>query len=201
MTRLAEVLEDFGSAVATPATPAALHDDGAIEAARLEGFDTGYRAGWDDAIKTQNDDHARIASDFAQNLQDLSFTYHEAYSQVLNGISPLLEDVVGKLLPGTLRDTLGLHISDQLGAMAREIGALEVQIAVAPGNAETVTPLIEQDFGFPLTLVEDDTLPDGQADIRFGETEKQIDLSGLLSDVAQAVQGFVHDNRRKNSHG
>ena len=182
MTRLAEVLEDFGSAVATPATPAALHDDGAIEAARLEGFDTGYRAGWDDAIKTQNDDHARIASDFAQNLQDLSFTYHEAYSQVLNGISPLLEDVVGKLLPGTLRDTLGLHISDQLGAMAREIGALEVQIAVAPGNAETVTPLIEQDFGFPLTLVEDDTLTDGQADIRFGETEKQIDLSGLLSD-------------------
>lgn len=201
MTRLAEVLEDFGSAMATPAAPAALHDDGAIEAARLEGFDTGYRAGWDDAIKAQNDDHARIASDFAQNLQDLSFTYHEAYSQVLNGISPLLEEVVGKLLPGTLRDTLGLHISDQLGAMAREIGALEVQIAVAPGNAEAVSPLIEQDFGFPLTLVEDDTLTDGQADIRFGETEKQIDLSGLLSDVAQAVQGFVHDNRRKNSHG
>ncbi|MGR3375845.1 ABC transporter ATP-binding protein [Salipiger abyssi] len=201
MTRLCEILEDFGTVRAAPEPAAPLHDDSELEAARLESFDTGYRAGWDDAIKAQNDDHARIASDFAQNLQDLSFTYHEAYSQVLNGIAPLLEDVVGKLLPALLRETLGEHIAEQLRGMAREIGTLDVVIAVAPGSAESVMPLLEADFGFPLKLVEDSTLAEGQADIRFAETEKQIDLGGLVQEVAQAVQGFVHDNRRNTAHG
>ncbi|MCR8548812.1 ABC transporter ATP-binding protein [Salipiger sp. P9] len=201
MTRLGAFLEDFGAAPARPEAGPVLHDDNALETARLEAFESGYRAGWDDAIKAQNDDHARIASDFAQNLQDLSFTYHEAYSQVLNGIAPLLEDVVGTLLPALLRETLGPHIAEQLRAMAREIGALDVVIAVAPGSAETVLPLLETDFGFPLKLAEDGTLAEGQADIRFGDIEKQIDLSGLVRDVAQAVQGFVHDNRRKTANG
>lgn len=201
MTGLADFLEDFG-VVHAPSTPAAvLHDDTELETAKLEAFDGGYRAGWEDAIKAQKDDHARISSDFAQNLQDLSFTYHESYGQVMNGVSPLLEDVVGKLLPGMVRETLGLHVAEQLQAMAREIGALDVLIAVAPGYADSVRPLLETDFGFPVQLVEDETLADGQADIRFAETERQIDLSGLVSDVAQAVQGFVHDNRRKTANG
>lgn len=201
MTRLADVLEDFGAVRVQPQTLPPMHDDGELESAKLEAFEGGYKAGWDDAIKAQNDDHARISSDFAQNLQDLSFTYHEAYGQVMGGISPLLEDVVGKLLPSMLRETLGLHVSEQLRSMAREVGTLDVVIAVAPGHAEQVSPLLDPDISFPLSLVEDETLAEGQADIRFGDTEKQIDLGGLVEDVARAVQGFVHDNRRKTAHG
>ena len=201
MTRLGDVLEDFGVPSTYAEPPPAPRDEDELEAARLESFDTGYRAGWDDALKAQSEDQTRISSDFTQNLQDLSFTYHEACAQVLNGISPLLEEVVGKLLPAMLRETLGLHVAEQLSRMAREIGALEVEIAVAPGCTEAVAPLLEADVGFPLRLVEDETLAEGQADIRFAGTEKQIDLSSLVNDVAQAVRGFMHDNRRSIAHG
>ncbi|MBY6003851.1 ABC transporter ATP-binding protein [Salipiger bermudensis] len=200
MTGLAEFLEDFGVAPAR-APVAGLHDESALEAAKLEGFDGGYRAGWDDAINAQSDDQLRIASDFAQNLQDLSFTYHEACRQVLNGISPLLEEVVAKLLPASLQETLGLHLAEQLRAMAAEIGRLDVVIAVAPGASTSVAPLIEMEFGFPLSLVEDPTLAEGQADIRFSESETQVDLGGLVQEVSEAVQAFVQDNRRKAAHG
>ena len=201
MNALAEVLEDFGAVKVEPQHMPVMHDAGELETAKLESFESGYKAGWDDAIKSQNDDHTKIASDFAQNLQDLSFTFHEAYGQVLNGISPLLEDVVGKLLPGLLRETLGMQISEQLKTMAREVGMLDVVIAVAPGHADRVEPLLDPEIGFPLSLIEDETLADGQADIRFGETEKQIDLGGLVEDVARAGQGLVRDNRRKTAHG
>lgn len=201
MIGLGDLLEDFGLRPSIAEPPLAPRDDDEIEAARLEGFDTGYHAGWDDAIKAQSEDRTRISSDFAQNLQDLSFTYHEASAQVLNGIAPLLEEVVGKLLPAMQRETLGLHVAEQLSRMAREIGALEVEIAVASGCAEAVAPLLEADIGFPLRLVEDETLAEGQADIRFAGTEKQIDLSGLVNDVAQAVRGVMHDNRRSIAHG
>ena len=65
---------------------------------QLDAFEEGYRAGWDDAIKAQSDDRTRI-SEFAQNLQDLSFTYHEAYSHAINAMTPLLEDIVRSVLP------------------------------------------------------------------------------------------------------
>ncbi|SDH84367.1 ABC transporter ATP-binding protein [Alloyangia pacifica] len=201
MSDLHDFLEDFAARPSGTAAPAPEFGEAEVEAGKLESFDTGYRAGWDDAIKAQAEETHRIASDFAQNLQDLSFTYNEAYRQVLDGVSPLLEGILQALLPTLLHETLGLHLHEQLAGMAQEIARREVLIAVAPESAAQVTPLLEQDFGFPLRLEEDPTLAEGQADLRFGETEKQIDLSGLLDEVTRAVEGFAHDNRRNAAHG
>ncbi len=201
--QLRHFLEDFG----TPTAAQSAHVDGPamdeseIEAQKLESFETGYRAGWDDAVKAHSEDHTRVSSAFAQNLQDLSFTYHEAYSQVVAAITPLLEEMVNVLLPQIARDGLGQHIVTQLQDMASEVGTFEVVIAVSPLNAPAVAALLDEDFGFPLRLEEDATLGEGQADIRFGETEKQIDLSDVLQSVSNAVQGFAHENRRQQAHG
>lgn len=207
MSGLAALLEDFGSAPAPsrakpapePVQPAFSEAD--LEGKKLEAFEKGYRAGWDDAVKAQSDDRTRISSAFGQHLQDLSFTYHEAYTQVMNAVTPLLDDVVGTLLPEIARATLGHHIVEQLQAMSREIGRMEVVVAVAPGKIDAVTPLLDHDFGFPIQLIPDDTLAEEQADIRFGQTERQIDLGDLIASVAEAVEGFAHDNRRKMNHG
>ncbi|WP_226625734.1 ABC transporter ATP-binding protein [Alloyangia pacifica] len=201
MSDLRSFLEDFAAPRAEPDVSTASIDASEIETAKLDAFDTGYRAGWDDAIKAQSEDAGRIASDFAQNLQDLGFTYNEAYRQVLEGVTPLLEEMLQALLPRMLHETLGLHLRDQLTALAQEIAHRAVVIAVAPGTSARIAPLLEQDFGFPLRLEEDETLAEGQADLRFGETERQIDLSGLLEEVTRAVEGFAHDTRRNAAHG
>ncbi|WP_353473616.1 ABC transporter ATP-binding protein [Salipiger sp. H15] len=201
MSDLRSYFEDFSTPAAGMASSRDAPGEAEVETAKLESFDTGYRAGWDDAIKAQSEETGRISSDFAQNLQDLSFTYNEAYRQVLDGVTPLLEEMLRALLPGLLHETLGLHLSEQLAQMAEEIARREVVIAVAPGTAAQVAPLLARDFGFPLRLEEDETLAEGQADLRFGETERQIDLSGLLQEVSRAVEGFAHDNRRNAAHG
>ncbi len=198
--RLHDFLEDFDGTPVMGAPQTNLSEE-EVEGLKLAAFEEGYRAGWDDAIKAQSDDRSRISSDFAQNLQDLSFTYHEAYSQVLNAMSPLLEDIVRSVLPQIAREALGLHILDELKTHGRAIGALGVEIVVAPENAEPVRGLLDQDFGFPLRVVEDDTMGAGQADIRFGATEQQIDLSEVLASVSTALQGFMHENRKKVVNG
>ncbi|WP_417207765.1 ABC transporter ATP-binding protein [Antarctobacter sp.] len=206
MSALAALLEDFGStmphhfaAQMAPTQPGISEAD--LEGQKLEAFEKGYRAGWDDAVKAQSDDRSRISSAFGQHLQDLSFSYHEAYSQVMNAVTPLLDEMVASLLPRLARETLGQHIVEQLQVMSREIGAMEVIIAVNPARVEAITPLLGGDFGFPIKISSDDTLAEEQADIRFGETEQQIDLSDLIASVAEAVEGFAHDNRRKMKHG
>lgn len=206
MTGLAAILEDFGSSVpmytsamATPPPTGISEAD--LEGQKLESFEKGYRAGWDDAVKAQSDDRLRISSAFGQHLQDLSFSYHEAYSQVMNAVAPLLDEMVSSLLPKLAKETLGHHIVEQLQSMSQEIGRMEVVLAVHPDRIDAITPLLDRDFGFPIQLEPDDTLAEEQADIRFGATERQIDLSDLIASVSEAVAGFAHDNRRKLKHG
>ncbi|MBV6635178.1 MULTISPECIES: ABC transporter ATP-binding protein [Mameliella] len=207
MSALAELLEDFGAkakaaGLATQPEPSEPRiTEAEIEGQKLEAFEKGYRAGWDDAVKAQSDDRTRISSAFGQHLQDLSFTYHEAYTQVMNAVTPLLDEMVRSLLPEMARQTLGHHIVQQLQAMSLEIGRMDVVIAVHPDRVEAVEPLLEQDFGFPIRLTPDDSLAEEQADIRFGATERQIDLSDLAASLAEAVAGFAHDNQRKMKHG
>ena len=203
MSLFANLLEDFGTPGAGPsAEPAAPRiSETEIEGAKLEAFEKGYKAGWDDAVKAQSDDRTRISSAFGQHLQDLSFTYHEAYSQVMSAVAPILNEMAGTVLPQIARATLSQHIADQLDALTQEIGALGVVIAVAPSRVEAVQGLLQQDFGFPIELAADETLNEDQADIRFGETERQIDLGELIAAVAEAVEGFTHDNQRKIAHG
>lgn len=202
MSALGQLFEDFGTLTPTLAPEDKTeYVEADLEGQRLEAFENGYKAGWDDAIKAQSDEQTRISSGFGQHLQDLSFTYHEACGQVLNAMTPLLDEMVNVLLPGIAKATLGAHIVDKLQDMSREIGTMEVLIAVSPANHEAVSRLLESDFGFPLQVVDDPTLAAEQADIRFGKTEKQIDLSDLVKSVSEAVEGFAYDNRRKLANG
>jgi flagellar assembly protein FliH len=201
MTGLADYLDDFGEPEQTAVPVEQGPDPAEIEARRLEAFEEGYRAGWDDAVKAQADDATKLSSTFAQHLGDLSFTYQEAYASVMGAVAPLMDEMVQKLLPELARQHLGGHIADQLTALARDIGRSDVVIAVAPGRREAVEPLIEGDFAFPVRVVEDDTLGDDQADIRFGETERQIDLGDMLNTFTEAVEGFAEENGRKIANG
>ncbi len=95
------------------ATPAAKPDPGlvttqvsAIEESKLASYEQGYKAGWDDAAAALAEDQTRIRADLARNLQQLSFTYQEARSHILKAVEPLLEEMVGRLLPDMARETL-----------------------------------------------------------------------------------------------
>ncbi len=202
MTDLRAFLQDFDTLAAPPSAEASPDlDESALEAQRLESFEAGYRAGWEDALKAHSEDGAQVSAALAQQLQELSFTYDEAYGHMKTAIAPLLKDLVTSLLPKLARHTLGAHLVEQIEAHSHEIGKPGVEIAVSPAMLGTVSPMAEGEYAFPINVIADDTLSDEQADLRFGETERQIDLSGLIAAVTDAVDGFAHDNLRKLSNG
>ncbi|WP_116598804.1 ABC transporter ATP-binding protein [Primorskyibacter marinus] len=200
MKALADLLEDFGIGAGSAGTIIQMNED-ECEAMRLDSFEQGYKAGWDDAIKTQSEDQSRISSDLAQNLQDLSFTYHEAYSQVVEGMAPLLNDMIESLLPTLARDALGLHILELLQDMTLKQPSQSVEIVVAPGNRAAIAPLLNKDFKMPVELTDDPQLAEGQADIRFGQIERRVDLTAVLNNIQEALQGFMQDNRKEVVNG
>ncbi|WP_292294161.1 ABC transporter ATP-binding protein [Marivita sp.] len=200
MTSLAAYLEDFG----TPPDESSqlLISDETLETERLEAFDRGYRAGWDDAIKAKSDEGALLADGVAHSLQDLSFTYHEVHAQVMSNLTPLFNEILQKILPNLARDTLGAHIVDQLSQVARDIGTVQIGIEVAPGAAQQVTQLINgASTSLPVTVVESPSVVDGQAHMKLGAKELTIDLAEVCQQITEAVHAVLHDQAEMRAHG
>lgn len=162
----------------------------AIEEAKLAAYEQGYKAGWDDAAAAQSEDQTRIRADLARNLQQLSFTYQEARSHILKAIEPLLEEMVGRLLPETARETLAPLVLERIMPMAEEVTDQPVSLVLNPAMRVPVETLIEQATGLPLHIEEEPTLPEGQVYIRLGAAEAKVDLTRVTSEIAAAVRGF-----------
>jgi len=190
---IAHLLEDFdpvreGEAVTL--TDVSLEDE------RLAAFETGYQAGWDDAVKAQAEDARRITADLAQNLQDLSFTYEEAHAAVLQALRPLLTQMTTAVLPRVAQESLGPRLAEMLDEIARDQGRLAVTIAASPDDAPRLAQLLEDRADIGAKLTEDDTLGPGQVSLRFGETEHEIDLAEVLAGIDTAIRGFFDQTQQ-----
>ncbi|MFP7569183.1 ABC transporter ATP-binding protein [Marivita sp. S2033] len=200
MTAMTVYLEDFG----TSTNPGSMetYSDEMLETERLESFDKGYRAGWDDAIKAKSDDAEQLSVAFSQNLQDLSFTYHDVHAQVLSNLTPLFDEIMRKMLPALAKDTLGAHICDKLTSLAKETGTTTISIVVSPGSGEQVSKLLSDwAGGLPVTVTESTNVAEGQAEIHLGEKELSIDLAGAVREITQAVSSVIHKETEVRSHG
>lgn len=172
-------------------------DTSALEEARLASYDSGYAAGWEDATAAQSGDQSRVRADLARNLQALSFTFQEARAHVLRGMQPLLEAVVGKLLPELARETLGAIVLDSLMPMAEGLADAPVTIVLNPAVRAAVEPLIAEATGLPLTIEEETSLSEGQVYLRFGTVETRIDLDRAIADIAATMRGFFDLNSKE----
>ena len=172
-----------------------------FEDARLAAYETGYSAGWEDAIAAQADDQTRLHADLAQNLEALSFTYHEARGHVLRTLEPLLRDMVAKVLPDTARQALGQIVLDTLRPVAATLAATPVCIVLHPASRVLVEPLLRAKGTFPFTIVEESSLGEMQAYLRLGDTEQRVDLDGVIASIATAVDSFFHIERQGQAHG
>lgn len=173
----------------------------AVEDQKLQAFEAGYQAGWDDATKAQTDEKERITAEFGQNLIDMKFTYQEALSELTVSIEPIMKAIVEKLLPEAMRAALSAHILDQVASMVNASADRPIEVVVSTGNVERVTKLIARMSEEPIKVVAETSLADGQAFVRLGETERQIDLESLIEGVSKAVEAFFYEAHREIENG
>ena len=162
----------------------------ALEDEKLASYDTGYRAGWEDANGAQSDDQTRMRADLARNLQTLGFTYHEARSHILKALEPLMLQMVGRLLPEIARETLAPFVLETLMPLAEAQGDAPVKLVLNPVSRAAVEALLEQATGLPVLIEEEPTLGEGQVYLKLGSVEAQVDLDQATADIAAAVRGF-----------
>lgn len=165
------------------------------EEMRLAAFEKGYTAGWDDAVAAQEGEESRLRADLARNLQDLSFTYHEARIHVLRAMEPLLHDMVAKVLPAVARQSLGPIALEALRPLAEEMADAPVSVVLNPANRETVAAFLTAGEVIPLHFVEEPSLGEGQVYLRLGDAETRIDLDGVIAAIGAAISAYFEIQR------
>lgn len=193
---IAHILEDFSVETASQGS-VKLMSEVAIEDQRLASFEQGYTAGWDDAIDAQSNDQTRMTGKLTQNLQDVSFTYHEALSQMLCSIEPVFQAITESILPEVLQETLVPLIVGKLSEMARIHAEQPVELVVPAGVGTALRPILAQEFSVPVLLREDPNLGEGQARLRVGVAEQEVDSKELLQNIRSAVEAFDYTLKKE----
>jgi hypothetical protein len=192
---IAHILEDFSVETASHGS-VKLMSDVAIEDQRLASFEQGYTAGWDDAIDAQSNDQTRMTAKLTQNLQDVSFTYHEALSQMLFSVDSVFEAITKSILPKVLQDTLVPLIVEKLTEMSRFQAEQPVELVVPVGVGAALRPILAQEFSVPVLLREDVTLGEGQVRLRVGIAEQDVDGLELLQNIRSAIESFDYTMKK-----
>lgn len=172
-----------------------------LEEHRLEAFEQGYKAGWDDAAAAQSEEQSRVAADFARNLQELSFTYHQARGKILGSLEPLLKEMVSKVLPKLASDNLSQIIVDEVLAVSQTQTEAGIQIVISPSNRPALERLLDTQDSLDVTIIDEPSMAEGQAYLRFAQTENQIDLESVLSGFSQSVDGFFEQQEKVAING
>ena len=194
-------LEVFETPQSANETPTVVLDAIAYEDAKLTAYDKGYKAGWDDAVQARSDEQAGLTAELAQHLKSLGFTHDQARGHVLQSIQPLLEQLVGRLLPEIARDTLAPFAVQVLMPLAETAADAPIDLVAHPDACDVIGQLLHQTGNLPVNLIAEPSLGEGQAFLRAGSTETQIDLNAAIAEISAAIRNFYDLPERITNHG
>ncbi|MEL6563031.1 MAG: hypothetical protein AAFQ59_01200 [Pseudomonadota bacterium] len=180
--------QDFGTEL-VPAKPNSSVSRDSLEDEKLQAFENGYQAGWDDSIKAQANLDLSISSALAANLQDASFQYHEVRAQLTRSMREIMQGVVATILPDIAKQTLGAHLVQLVEAHARGTMEHTIELRVPEAAIDHVERLLP-DSPIAYSLMADPTLAQDQATMRLGETEHAVDLGRMVKDITVAIETY-----------
>lgn len=194
-------LEVFENADSPARKDTVVLDTELLQEEKLTAYDSGYSAGWEDALAAQSEDQTRLRSELARNLQSLSFTYHEARSHVLEALEPLMEEVVGRLLPAIAREALGAVVLETLAPLVVELAETPLVLVLNPASRAAVESVVKAATSLPLRIEDEPSLSEGQVYLRFGNRETRINLDRAVTEIASAVRGYFAQPTKDKANG
>ncbi len=171
------------------------------EAMRSESYETGYASGWEDASRSAEEGRKKIDAEFARNIQDLGFTFHEAASQVRGEFTELLNQMLDSFFPVLLPEILREIVREHLRPMIEDASELPVQIVASPDAHSTMTELLDGEYPFEIELVEEQTLAAHQVFMRFGERETSVDFTALTKALRSQIAAICDLADGNQKHG
>ena len=187
--RSPHIFQDFGTQQSNASGKKLISAD-EIEDLKLQAFDSGFQAGWEDAVKAQLETRTHLSAELAASLQTASFEYHEVRATLNASAQSIMEEIVEKILPLAAQASLGAQIRDVVLSTLRTSTDRRIEIAVSQVDEAAVRQVLSSQLQEPFQLVADSTMSPSQAILRLGPQEAEINLDKTVADIASAVTTF-----------
>lgn len=171
-----------------------------IEELRLNAYERGYNAGWDDAGKqAENEDRTRRA-ELERQMQQLAFTYHEVRGHLLKALRPAFVALLDSVVPSAARAAVVPMALDELQALAGTVSEAPVTVRVSPQTRAELEAALEGLVLPPLKIVESEEIAPLQVALAFDAQETQIDLAAVAEQLRAAIERFYLIHTEEVSH-
>ncbi|WP_299728784.1 hypothetical protein [uncultured Tateyamaria sp.] len=197
---LSHLFQDFGTLKPASVGKKSLNAE-EIEDLKLQAFEGGFQAGWDEAVKAQSETMTHVSSGLAASLQNASFEYHELRRTLHESVQSILSEVVETILPLAAHASLGRHICDLIGSTSLDALDRTIEIAVAPGRDEAVRQVLSAELPEPFEVVVDQMMSPNQAILRVGAKEAELNLDKTVAEIATAVTNFFETRKSEVKDG
>ncbi|MCC5987948.1 MAG: hypothetical protein JJT95_09715 [Pararhodobacter sp.] len=161
-----------------------------LEDLKLNAYERGYTAGWDDAMRQASDETRARHEALARMAEGLSFTFHEAQAHVLGALEPLLQAIAAQILPELARAALVQAVGEELMSVAATLAGTPVELRVPAGKRDAFEEGFEGLVLPPLEIVECDDLAEGVAEFAADARHTRVDLAGVADRLADAITRF-----------
>lgn len=170
----------------------------AIEDTHLAAFEKGYQAGWDDSTKAHHAETGRISQELTQKVQDLAFTYHEAFTHFSTSLHSLVETLLRVTLPEGTRNSQNAIILAEISAILAPYETPEVVLAVAADSYASLSGMLKDRVPNLKRIIRDPTLDAGQIILRVSQDEHLIDLQASTERIANLMESFFNQRSELN---
>lgn len=161
-----------------------------LEDLRLNAYERGYVAGWEDGSQQAMGERDQSRAAVERTAEQLAFTYHEARGHVLKALEPLFVAMVETVLPRAARASVVPLALEQLMPLAHATAEAPLVLRVPPGRRDDFRAALSGVVLPPLDIVETEDLAEGQAAFAFGPAETCIDLTHASLAIGQAIETF-----------
>lgn len=186
---IAHFLEDFSAYDSARRNGGSANEEN-FDLVRLEGFDAGYKAGWDDATKALKDNTDSIFTILRENLSDLTFTYHEARNGILKSLAPVIEEIIQSVLPMILHNSFPAFVLETIQEIASDSSNPTVNLRAHPDHADILSKELNHGLDMPFQVKGDRCLSKDTALLEIGHTGMEIEFTAFLEKISGTVSTF-----------
>ncbi|MEL6464862.1 MAG: hypothetical protein AAFQ58_07820 [Pseudomonadota bacterium] len=161
-----------------------------VEDQKLEAFEKGYQAGWDDAVSAQTETLSFVSSGLANSLQNASFEYHELRATLNASVEAIFNKIINTVLPQIAQASLGTHVREKVIELSRDSLDRHIEIAVSPESETAVRAALDDDVPKPFVIVTDDLLAATQVVLRLENQEAEVHVDRALAEISAAVASY-----------
>lgn len=141
-----------------------------------------------------------LSQALAAKLSDSIFTFAEARQAVMSEFAPIVEAIVGSLIPTLSIAGLAADISEMVLTNVDESVGHRPKILVHPDIIEILDSALDPDLSDKIIVRPDDSVPIYSAWVSTEASETSLNFGGVVTAIQLALDAFQQTNSRKTEN-